>query len=248
MSATINCSPRLEPSFMADQAPVVFIVDDDVSVRESLEGLVAELGWQPRTFASAQAFLAEPPPTSPNCLVLDVSLPDLNGLEVQRRVAGERGDMPIIFITGHGDIPMSVTAMKAGAVEFLTKPFTNEEGSGYELWPVDVTEKIKKDRHGLTPFGSTRPCLLSRVCYPRACRRAQAERSQRPQAVSKTYPCCPLARGLFFVQPALGAAGRPGRTAELGLFPGLNDAAGQTRTSITGWLRAQVIRLSMNDN
>jgi FixJ family two-component response regulator len=126
MSATINCSPRLEPSFMADQAPVVFIVDDDVSVRESLEGLVAELGWQPRTFASAQAFLAEPPPTSPNCLVLDVSLPDLNGLEVQRRVAGERGDMPIIFITGHGDIPMSVTAMKAGAVEFLTKPFTNE--------------------------------------------------------------------------------------------------------------------------
>jgi FixJ family two-component response regulator len=126
MSATITCSPRLEPSFMADQAPVVFIVDDDVSVRESLEGLVAELGWQPRTFASAQAFLAEPPPTSPNCLVLDVSLPDLNGLEVQRRIAGERGDMPIIFITGHGNIPMSVTAMKAGAVEFLTKPFTNE--------------------------------------------------------------------------------------------------------------------------
>jgi FixJ family two-component response regulator len=111
---------------MADQAPVVFIVDDDVSVRESLEALVAELGWQPRTFASAQAFLAQPPPSSPNCLVLDVSLPDLNGLEVQRRIAGERGDMPIIFITGHGDIPMTVMAMKAGAVEFLTKPFTNE--------------------------------------------------------------------------------------------------------------------------
>lgn len=127
MSATSHCSPRLEPSFMADQAPVVFIVDDDVSVRESLEGLVADLGWQPRTFASARAFLAEPPPTSPNCVVLDVSLPDLNGLEVQRRIAGERGDMPIIFITGHGDIPMTVTAMKAGAIEFLTKPFTNEE-------------------------------------------------------------------------------------------------------------------------
>ena len=126
MSATIDCSPRLEPSFMADQAPVVFIVDDDVSVRESLEALVAELGWQPRTFASARAFLEQPPPASPNCLVLDVSLPDLNGLEVQRRIAGERGDMPIIFITGHADVPMTVLAMKAGAVEFLTKPFTNE--------------------------------------------------------------------------------------------------------------------------
>lgn len=126
MSVMINCSPGLEPSFMVNQAPVVFIVDDDVSVRESLEALVAELGWQPRTFASAQAFLAQPPATSPNCLVLDVSLPDLNGLEVQRRVAGERGNMPVIFITGHGDIPMTVLAMKAGAVEFLTKPFTNE--------------------------------------------------------------------------------------------------------------------------
>jgi FixJ family two-component response regulator len=111
---------------MANHAPVVFIVDDDVSVRESLEALVAELGWQPKAFASAQAFLAQPPPTSPNCLVLDVSLPDLNGLEVQSRIAGERGDMPIIFITGHGDIPMTVLAMKAGAVEFLTKPFANE--------------------------------------------------------------------------------------------------------------------------
>lgn len=111
---------------MTDHAPVVFIVDDDVSVRESLQALVAELGWRPRTFASAQAFLAEPPPTSPNCLVLDVSLPDLDGLEVQRRLSAERGDMPIIFITGHGDIPMTVMAMKAGAVEFLTKPFTNE--------------------------------------------------------------------------------------------------------------------------
>lgn len=126
MSATTNCVPTLESSLMASHSPVVFIVDDDVSVRESLEALVAEMGWQPKAFASAQAFLAQPPPTSPNCLVLDVSLPDLNGLEVQSRIAGERGDMPIIFITGHGDIPMTVLAMKAGAVEFLTKPFANE--------------------------------------------------------------------------------------------------------------------------
>lgn len=126
MSATTNCAPRLESTLMANLTPIVFIVDDDVSVRESLAALVAELGWQPKVFASAQSFLAHPPPTSPNCLVLDVSLPDLNGLEVQRRIAGERGDMPIIFITGHGDIPMSVLAMKAGAAEFLTKPFANE--------------------------------------------------------------------------------------------------------------------------
>ena len=126
MSATTNFAPRLETSFMANQTPIVFIVDDDVSVRESVEALVEELGWQPKTFDSAQAFLAHPPPTAPNCLVLDVSLPDLNGLEVQRSIAGERGDMPIIFITGHGDIPMSVLAMKAGAIEFLTKPFANE--------------------------------------------------------------------------------------------------------------------------
>lgn len=126
MRATTNCAPRLESSPMAKHSPIVFIVDDDVSVRESLEALVAERGWQPQVFDSAQAFLAHPPPTTPNCLVLDVSLPDLNGLEVQKRIAGERGDMPIIFITGHGDIPMSVLAMKAGAVEFLTKPFANE--------------------------------------------------------------------------------------------------------------------------
>jgi len=126
MSTTTNCAPRLESSLMANHSPVVFIVDDDVSVRESLEALVEELGWQPKAFASAQAFLAQPPPTSPNCLVLDVSLPDLNGLEVQSRIAGERADMPIIFITGHGDIPMTVLAMKAGAVEFLTKPFADE--------------------------------------------------------------------------------------------------------------------------
>jgi len=104
-------------------APIVFIVDDDVSVRESLELLIGSQGWQPQTFASAQEFLACPRANVPCCLILDVGLPDLNGLDLQKRVAGDRTNMPIIFITGCGDVPMTVRAMKAGAVEFLTKPF-----------------------------------------------------------------------------------------------------------------------------
>jgi len=107
---------------MPDVASIVFVVDDDVSVRESLELLIRSAGWHPETFASAQAFLSRSRPIVPSCLVLDVTMPGLNGLELQQRLA-ERTDMPIIFITGHGDIPMSVRAMKAGAVEFLTKPF-----------------------------------------------------------------------------------------------------------------------------
>ena len=106
--------------------PIVFIVDDDVSVRESLELLIQSAGWLPETFASAEEFLARPRPDVPSCLVLDVSLPDLNGLELQQRIADDRLDMPIIFITGHGDVPMTVRAMKAGAVEFLTKPFSDD--------------------------------------------------------------------------------------------------------------------------
>ena len=109
---------------MAGVTPIVFIVDDDLSVRESLEQLIAGEGWQPEVFASAQDFLDRPRSWTPSCLVLDVSLPDLNGLELQKRIAIDRSDLPIIFITGHGDIPMTVQAMKAGAVEFLTKPFT----------------------------------------------------------------------------------------------------------------------------
>jgi len=111
---------------MATVMATVFVVDDDVSVRESLELLIQTAGWQPETFASAREFLAHPRVLAPSCLVLDVSLPDLNGLEVQQRVAPERLDLPIIFITGHGDIPMSVRAIKAGAVEFLTKPFGSD--------------------------------------------------------------------------------------------------------------------------
>ena len=109
---------------MARITPIVFVVDDDISVRESLELLIADAGWRPELFASAREFLARQRPPSPSCLVLDVGLPDLNGLELQKRIAGERADMPIIFITGRGDIPITVQAMKAGAVEFLTKPFT----------------------------------------------------------------------------------------------------------------------------
>lgn len=106
--------------------PIVFVVDDDVSVRESLELLIKFEGWQPETFACAEDFLAHPRTTTPSCLVLDVSLPDLNGLELQKLIGSERTDVPIIFITGHGDVPMTVRAMKAGAVEFLTKPFDDE--------------------------------------------------------------------------------------------------------------------------
>jgi FixJ family two-component response regulator len=111
---------------MPQATPFVFVVDDDISVRESLELLIRFAGWQPETFASAQEFLARPRAPVPSCLVLDVSLPGLNGLDLQKRVAVERPDMPIIFITGHGDVPMTVQAMKAGAIEFLTKPFGDE--------------------------------------------------------------------------------------------------------------------------
>jgi FixJ family two-component response regulator len=111
---------------MLHNTPIVFVVDDDVSVRESLELLIRCEGLQPETFASAQEFLDYPRVHIPNCLVLDVSLPGLNGLDLQKIVADERTDMPIIFITGRGDVPMTVQAMKAGAVEFLTKPFNDD--------------------------------------------------------------------------------------------------------------------------
>ena len=111
---------------MPHTTPIVFVVDDDVSVRESLELMIRWAGWQPETFASAREFLSHPRVLAPSCLVLDVNLPDLNGLDLQKRVAGDRIDMPIIFITGYGDVPMTVKAMKAGAVEFLMKPFSDD--------------------------------------------------------------------------------------------------------------------------
>lgn len=136
---TVFRPPRVDPPYgrssvvfraievvtMAEATPIVFVVDDDISVRESLELLITSAGWRPETFASAPDFLARPRVSVPCCLVLDVTLPGLNGLELQQKLA-ERTDMPIIFITGYGDVPMSVRAMKAGAVEFLTKPFNDD--------------------------------------------------------------------------------------------------------------------------
>jgi FixJ family two-component response regulator len=110
---------------MADVTPTVFVVDDDISVRESLELLIMSGGWKAETFGSAQDFLSRPRATVPCCLVLDVTLPGLNGLDLQQQLV-ERSEMPIIFITGYGDVPMSVRAMKAGAVEFLTKPLKDD--------------------------------------------------------------------------------------------------------------------------
>jgi FixJ family two-component response regulator len=146
---------------MSPSTPIVFVVDDDISVRESLELLIQSAGWQPETFASAQEFLSRPRSLVPNCLVLDVSLPGIDGLELQNRVAAERPDMPIIFITGHGDVPTSVQAMKAGAVEFLTKPMRDDVllsaiGNALERSRVAICQEAEmralKDRYAsLTP-------------------------------------------------------------------------------------------------
>jgi len=126
MSSTHALCHELGAPPMLDAGPIVYVVDDDISVRESLELLIRCAGWQPETFSSGQEFLARPRALIPSCLVLDFSLPGLTGLEVQKRVAVERSDIPIIFITGYGDVPMTVQAMKAGAVEFLTKPFSED--------------------------------------------------------------------------------------------------------------------------
>ena len=111
---------------MSLPTPVVFVVDDDASVRKSLQLLIGSEGWHSATFASAQEFLSSPRASVPSCLVLDVTLPDINGLDLQKRIAVDRTDMPIIFISGYGDVPTTVRAMKAGAVEFLTKPLSSD--------------------------------------------------------------------------------------------------------------------------
>jgi FixJ family two-component response regulator len=133
----------MRPLSLPHETPVVFVVDDDVSVRESLELLIRFANWKPELFASAQEFLDHPRVRAPSCLVLDVGLPDLNGLDLQTRIAVERSDMPIIFITGYGDVPMSVRAMKAGAAEFLTKPF------GEEVLLSAIEEAIERSRAAL---------------------------------------------------------------------------------------------------
>lgn len=143
------------------EKPVVFVVDDDISVRESLQALINWSGWQAETFESAQDFLTRPPISLPCCLVLDVSMPGLNGLELQKLITEDGIDMPIIFITGHGDIPMSVQAMKAGAVEFLTKPIDDEalltairhaiERSRASLESEAETQALQERYESLTP-------------------------------------------------------------------------------------------------
>ena len=150
-----------EPSPATALDPVVFIVDDDISVRESLEALVSFAGWRPETFAAAEEFLARTPADCPSCLILDVSLPELNGLDLQQLLASDRSEMPIIFVTGHGDIPMSVNAMKAGAVEFLTKPINDDallkaiehavERSKASLDDQADSERLRRRYAGLTP-------------------------------------------------------------------------------------------------
>jgi FixJ family two-component response regulator len=138
--------------------PVVYVVDDDVSVRESLELVIRHAGWQPVLLASAQDFLRQPLPAGPSCLLLDVNLPDLNGLDLQARIAGERADTPIVFITGYGDIPLTVRAMKAGAVEVLTKPYDGEallramaDALGRSRAALEATTRLRtlRERHAL---------------------------------------------------------------------------------------------------
>ena len=147
---------------MSHAAPIVFVVDDDVSVRESLELLIRCAGWQAETFASAQEFLARPRVLAPSCLVLDVSLPGLNGLDLQKRIAVDRIDMPIIFITGYGDVPMTVQAMKAGAVEFLTKPF------GDDVLLKAIRQAIENSQ---TALGHEAEIRALRDCYASLTRR-----------------------------------------------------------------------------
>ena len=123
ISAMIDASAT---SFDAIGLPTVFVVDDDVSVRESLELLITSAGWQPLLFESAQSFLEAPPTSVPSCLVLDVNMPGLSGLDLQSMISVSGKRMPIIFVSGFGDVPMTVRALKGGALDFLTKPIDSE--------------------------------------------------------------------------------------------------------------------------
>jgi FixJ family two-component response regulator len=147
---------------MSDSPAVVFVVDDDISVRESLELLIRAAGWQAAVFDSAQAFLARPRIFAPSCLILDVNLPDLNGLDLQKQVAAERTDMPIIFITGYGDVPITVQAMKGGAVEFLTKPFDDEALLSAIRHAIDLSRHALDDELEMRKLRDRYSCLSRR--------------------------------------------------------------------------------------
>jgi FixJ family two-component response regulator len=147
---------------MPTGAPVVYVVDDDISVRESLELMIIAAGWQPQTFASAQEFLSHPRVFGPSCLILDINLPDLSGLDLQKRILADHTDIPIIFLTGYGDVPMSVRAMKAGAVEFLTKPFRDDVMLGAVQQAIDRSEVRLADAAKLQALQDRYASLTSR--------------------------------------------------------------------------------------
>src|SRR5262244_1740025 len=155
MSSANVSDHQSRSSPISHDTPVVFVVDDDVSVRESLELLILSAGWQPETFESAEEFLERSRIERPSCLVLDVTLPNLNGLDLQKRII-DRADMPIIFITGYGDVPTTVQAMKAGAVEFLTKPFDDD------VLLSAIRQAIEHSRVALAHEGELRAL---RACY-----------------------------------------------------------------------------------
>jgi FixJ family two-component response regulator len=138
--------PGRQPREPEPATPVVFVVDDDQSVREAISSLLRSAGFQVNLFASAEEFLRFPEPTAPGCLILDIQLPELSGLALQRKLAILKNEIPIIFITGHGDIPMSVQALKAGAVEFLEKPFVDEELLNAVFRAVDIDAVAKRNR------------------------------------------------------------------------------------------------------
>lgn len=166
MSLAHVMGPEFGSLYISTPKPIVFVVDDDISVRESLKSLIRCGGWQPETFASAYEFLTRPRPAVPSCLVLNVSLPDLNGLDLQKRVAVERPSMPIIFITGEPDVYTSVRAMKAGAIEFLIKPF------GDDILLVAIQEGIRRST-----------ARLSREAEERALRDSYEQLSHRERQV-----------------------------------------------------------------
>jgi FixJ family two-component response regulator len=149
-------------SYVSRATPIVFVVDDDASVRKSLELLIDSAGWQTETFASAEEFLARPRALVPSCLVLDLTLPDISGLELQRRIAVDRIDMPIIFISGDGNVPTTVQAMKAGAIEFLTKPL------GSDLLLSAIQDAIERSETALRTEAQMRTL---RDCYASLSRR-----------------------------------------------------------------------------
>src|SRR6266576_616662 len=155
MSSPVEARSESRAPVIPHDTPVVFVVDDDVSVRDSLELLILSAGWQPETFASAEEFLERERIDGPSCLVLDVTLPKLNGLDLLKRIV-DRADMPIIFITGYGDVPSTVQAMKAGAVEFLTKPF------GDDVLRNAVSQAIERSRAALAHEADLR---ARRDCY-----------------------------------------------------------------------------------